>query len=138
MTVLTGDTFYLEFDGVVLTSDYREFDPGVDYDTAEGTAGGDTLRKHMTTKLKVEPTATIVVDSDATGLLIAGVLEEGHTGNLIWGPKGNGTGMPKAGIVAKVKKVNIPSTYDAEREYDVEWINTDGAWLFDPTSATFS
>lgn len=137
MTVLTGDTFYLEFDGVNLFTDYREFDPGTDYDTAEGTAGGDALRKHVTTKLKVEPTGTFIVDSDATGLLIAGVLKAGHTGNLIWGPKGNGTGMPKAGIVATVKKANIPSTYDAEREYDVEWINTDGDWLFDPTTDTF-
>lgn len=138
MTVLTGDNFYLEFDGVAIFSDYREFDPGMDYDTAEGTSGGSRLRKHVTTKLKVEPKLKAIFDDDATGDSIAAVLEVGHVGNLVWGDYGNTAGMPRAGIRAMVKKANRPSTYDKEREYDVEFINLDDDWVYDPANSTFS
>lgn len=137
MAILTGDTFYLEFNGVVFKGDYREFDPGIDYDTAEGTAGGDEIRRHTRTKLKVEPTGTFVVDDDAYGVAMKAVLKVGQQGNLIWGSLGNSAGSPKAGILAEVKKANLADTYDEEKEWDVEWINVSGSWVFDPNTATF-
>ena len=137
MGVLTGETFYLEFAGVICTSDYREFDPGIDYDTAEGTAGGDPLRRHVHTKLKVEPTLRLITDDDATGQAIAAVLKEGTQGNLIWGSFGNAAGKRKAGILAEVKKANVADTYDEEKEWDVEFINIGSDWVFNPSTATF-
>lgn len=137
MAVLTGDNFYLEFDGVGLFSDYREFDPGIEYDTAEGTSGGSTLRRHVVTKLKVEPTLTMVLDDDATGDSIAAVLQVGHIGNLVWGDYGNAPGMPRAGIRAQVVKANRPSTYDEEREIEVTFINLDDDWVYDPAVSVF-
>lgn len=135
MTVAIGKNYYIEWDGVQITSPYRSFTPGVMEETAEGTAAGDDLRTYVKTLDKAEPKGKFIIDSADTSILA--VLVKGHTGTLIWGPRGNASGMPKAGIVARITKAEAVGEYDKELELEVEWVSTSGAWSFDPATATF-
>ena len=137
MTVLTGVDVYIEFNGVALKSDYRTFEDGLELETVDGSAGGDTVRVEVSTLFKCQPKLKIIVDNDATGLAIQAVLKEGATGNLIWGRHGNTAGLPKWGIAAAVKKVTESKTYDKEAEMEVEFYNTSGSFVYDGRTATF-
>jgi hypothetical protein len=133
----TGSDFYLEFDGVDITADVREFDPGIEDDTTESSTRGSTLRTHLPTKTKVEPTASLALKSTNTTVLAK--LKRGVSGSLVWGPQGNSAGDPKAGITAKVIK-GYPDqaiTYDELTMIEVSWINTGDTWVHDPTTAVF-
>ena len=134
---VVGDDLYLEFNSVNISTLVREFDPGREDDTVEGTAAGDVLRAHVITKTMIEPTATLVLDSTATSILA--VLKPGTTGNLIWGLQGNAAGLPKGGIAARVTKgyPGASITYDDLTVLEITWINTSGAWVHDPTTAVF-
>lgn len=137
MTVLTGLDYYLEYDGVAIKGDYRNFDPGFEFDTVEGTAGGDTVRNYVPTLIKVEPSGTFIVDNNAAGIAIRAVLKEGNDGNLVWGPEGNATGKPKWGVACNISKAQVSATYDAEQEIEVTWYVASGSLLYDGRSATF-
>lgn len=139
MAVLTGgsDSFYLEFNSVALTSDYREFDDGMEEDTVDGSAGGDDVRVMVQTLIKVDPSLTIIVDDNAEGQAIRAVLKIGQTGNLIWGPEGNAPGKPKWGISARCTAAPTKRTYDKEAEIEVKFANLQGTFVFDGRTATF-
>lgn len=136
MTTLTGQTFFIEFDGVEITGPYRSFTPGVMDETAEGSAARSALRNYVTTLTKVEPKGKFIVNSTDTAILAK--LKRGTSGTLTWGEQGNGTGMPKASITALVTKAEIVGEYDKEKEIEVEWVNTADDWVDDPASATFT
>ena len=139
MAAYLGKDFYLSFDGQVITSDNRTFDDGLSYDTVETSAAGNTVRSHRLSLIACEPKATFIVDSDATGALIAAKFKIGKTGQLIWGPQGNGTGARKYGITAVVTKAHPTMTYDGEQEWEIEWANTanDMLFNFDVSGDTF-
>jgi hypothetical protein len=137
MAELTGSSFYLEFDGLVLTSDYRNFNDGLKQDMVEVTAGLDTLRHYTKTLEIAEPELTIIVDSDATGLAIYNKLKLGAAGVLVWGPKGATAGMPKWGLPVEVSEVPTDVTYDSERELTVKFMPTAGTWTYDGRTTTF-
>jgi len=137
MTVLIGSQFYVEYDGVAIIGDSRNFDPGFEIETVEGSAGGDAVRNYVPTLIKCEPSGTFIVDNNAAGIAIRAVLKEGNDGNLIWGPEGNATGKPKWGVAANISKAQVAMTYDAEQEMEVTWYVTSGALLYDGRSATF-
>ncbi len=135
MATLTGTDFYIEFDGVVITGPYRSFTPGVTDETAEGSAARSTLRNYVKTLTKAEPKGKFIVNSSDTTILAK--LQRGVAGTLTWGERGNGAGMPKAGISAIVTKAESTGEYDKEKEIEVEWANTGDDWVYDPASATF-
>jgi hypothetical protein len=137
MTVYIGQTFYGEFDSVPFQGDTRLFDDGMEQQTAEASAGGDAIAVEVATMLKATPKLKIVVDSDAYGLALAAVLKIGHSGNLIWGPRGNTAGMPKWGLAVTVKKASDPHTYNKELEMDVEWYVYSGSLVYDGRTITF-
>lgn len=137
MTVLSGDVLYLTFQGVSIHTDFRSFDPGIEYQTADATAGNDVAMSEILTKIKVAPKLKVVVDNDATGLAIRAALKLGQSGQLIWGEHGNATGLPKGGINATVKKSTVSGDPNKEQELDVEFMNTSGTLLFDPRTAVF-
>jgi hypothetical protein len=138
MTVKTGLGFYVEYDGVSIWSDSRNFKPNLEYETVEGSAGGDTLRNYVPTLLKCDPELTLIVDDNAAGQAIRAVLKEGNDGNLIWGFEGNVVGKPKWGITANISKAQVDDvTYDGELEIKVKFYSTAGTLLFDGRTATF-
>ena len=137
MAILTGHDFYGEFDGVPFKGDYRTFDPGLELETVDGSSGGSTVRREVSTLFKAMPKLKIVVDNDAYGQALAAVLKMGHSGNLIWGEQGNTAGMPKWGIPVFVKKANISRTHDKELEMDVEFAVNADDFLYDGRTATF-
>jgi|SaaInl7_200m_RNA_FD_contig_21_1776474_length_1028_multi_20_in_0_out_0_3 hypothetical protein len=133
----SANVLYLEFDGLAIDTDFREFDPGIDEILVDSTAGADEVENQHRIRDTVAPTASILVEDSAAGLLIAAKLEHGTTGNLIWGPRGNTAGYPKWGIEARVKKANTAFSHEAEQVFDVEFVNVGREWLFDGRSDTF-
>ena len=137
MTVLKGSDFYLEFVSVPILGDYRKFETGLELETVDGSAGGDTVRVEVATLFKIRPKLTIIVDNDAYGLAIRAVMKEGQAGNLVWGPYGNTAGLPKWGITCAVAKAPPDTTFDKEREMEIEFFNTVGTFLYDGRTITF-
>ena len=131
----SGHVVYIEFDGVVIDTDFRSFDPGIDSVETSSTAGLDGLESSHLIRETVAPTGQFLIETTETAILEA--LEQGNTGNLIWGPEGNAAGKPRWGIEARIKKSNIAFAHDGEQVIDVEWVNTGRTWLYDGRSSTF-
>lgn len=134
MTVLTGQEFYLEFDGVEIKSLYREFEDGMEQESAEATAGNDAVRNYVPTIMKIEPKGKFVLNEGSAALA---KLKLGTSGTLIWGPQGNSAGEPKWGVACRIKSVPVKRKYDGEVELDVSWEPTSGTLAFDGRTATF-
>lgn len=140
MTRITGASLYLSFDGVDIKTLYRSFDPGIEKENVDVSAGGDQLRFYADTLMKVSPTGTFIVDTAEMGTAatkILNALKVENEGSLVWGMAGTATGMDKWGITAKVVKSNHSSEYDGETEIEVEWVNTGSAFLFDGRTAVW-
>jgi len=133
----SANDLYIEFDGLAIDTDFREFDAGIDEILVDSTAGADEVESQHYIRDTVAPTGTFLIEDSAAGVLIQAKLEQGNTGNLIWGPEGNSTGDPKWGIEARVKKANIAFSHDAEQMLDVEFVNTGREWLYDGRTDTF-
>jgi hypothetical protein len=133
---LDGTIAYVEFDGVEISVDFREFDPGLDEVSVDSTAGDDGLESSHKIRETVEPTMTVLIQDDATGQAIKAKLKHGQTGNLIWGPEGNSTGKEKWGIEARVV-VNRALAHDAEQILDITFKNIGRDWLFDGRTEAF-
>jgi len=135
-TAKDGTSLYLEFGGVVIDTDFRDFDPAITEVSVDSTAGADALTSTHKIRETCVPTLTLLVTGDATGEAIVEALEHGKTGNLIWGPDGNGTGERKYGIEARVV-ANLPLSHGAEQVLSVTFQNIARDWLFDGRSDTF-
>ena len=131
-----GKSLYLEFAGVVIDTDFRDFDPGISEQETDSTAGADGLVSSHKIRDMVDPTLSILLQDDASGDAIRAALEHGNTGNLIWGPDGNGTGERRWGIEARVV-ANLPLGHASEQVLDVTFKNIGRDWLYDGNSSTF-
>lgn len=136
-STVDGTLLYLEFNSVVIDTDYREFDPAIDEVQVDSTAGADPLESMHHIRDTVGPTGSFLVQNDTAGKAIVAALKMGATGNLIWGLLGNTAGLAKWGIEARVKTSNVAASYDSELILDVEWVNTGRDWLYDGRTATF-
>lgn len=134
---VAGKELYLEFNSVDISLDVREFDPGLDGVYVDSTAGADEVESQFHIRDTLAPTASFLVQDDATGLATKAALEMGVQANLIWGPRGNSGGLEKWGITAEVKMANIAFAFDAEQVLDVEWVNVGRGWLYDGRTDTF-
>lgn len=140
MARITGQTLYLNFDGVDIKALYRSFDPGIELENVDVSAGGNAARQYAGTLMKISPKLTVIMDTDEMGTAVTkilNVLKLGNEGSLIWGPAGTATGMDKWGMTAKVFKANPPKEYDGETEVEVEFENTGTALLFDGSTAVW-
>jgi len=135
MAPITGRDLYVEFLGVDITGIFRNFDPGLDHDTVEVTAGGDSLRKHALTIEKCEPTLTAIYDPADAALA---KLQQGSAGTLTWAPEGTATGKPKWSIDAKVSRANHAIGYDQEVEVDGAFVNIGSVFIDDGRTATWA
>jgi len=131
-----GKSLYLEFAGVVIDTDYREFDPGLTEVNTDKTAGADALTSTHKLRDTVIPTLSILLKDSVASEAIATALAHGATGNLIWGPDGNTAGEPKWGIEARVVS-NVAQSFNAETMMDVTFENNGTDWLFDGRTDTF-
>lgn len=138
MSFIDGADGYVEFQGQSLMQDFRTFDPGLEEDTTEASAGTDAVRNFLKTLDKIEPTAKIRVNTDAVGTAIEAVIAVGQEGTLIWGQFGTAAGEPKWGVQARVVKSNIVMQYDDISLYDVVWKVIDGAYVHDGRTAVWS
>lgn len=132
-----ANDLYLEFDGLVIDTDFREFDPGYGSVNTDSTAGADGLQSSLRIRDTVNPTLTILLTDDASGQAIKAKLIQGAKGQFIWGHEGNDTGKPKWGIDAQIDIAGRPHSHDAEQTLDIEFINLGRDWLFDGRTDTF-
>lgn len=133
----SGHVSYIEFDGLEISIGSRDFDPGTDGIYVDSTAGSDELETQHKIRMTSNPTLKLLLDDSAEGLAIQAKLEEGNTGNLIWGRRGNTAGYAKWGISAEVKKASVVMAHGAEQVLDVEFVNKGREWLFDGRTDTF-
>lgn len=134
---ITGSEGYVEFDGVAISSDQLDFDPGMEGVLEDNTAIQDTLVNYISIRERVRPTLRILIHDDAQGRAIQAVLQQGHTGELIWGFFGNASGDPKWGITAEVVRANVAMKHDDLQVLDVDFANTANVWLYDGRTETF-
>lgn len=133
---LSGHKLYLEFDGLQIDGDFREFDPGIDEVSVDSTAGDDELESTHKIRENVEATLMILIQDDAGGQAIVAKLKHGATGNLIWGDNTNTAGKPKWGYEARCV-VNRSFAHDSEQVLDITFKNIGREWLFDGRTDTF-
>jgi hypothetical protein len=137
MTLLTGKDFYLEFDGQNLSTDVLCFDDGMVLEQVEATTVGDSVRRYLPTRYRVEPRCKILLATDATGQAIREKCKVGTEGLLVWGAEGNGNGKPKWGIQCRVVSVPVVREYDAEVEIEVRWMPVEGSFTYHGGTAVF-
>lgn len=138
VNTLTGKAVYVEFDGLAITGDVLEFDPGFAEETGDATTQGDALMVYGPIGLeKCEPKLKLMYRLGTSNQAIRDKLKQGNEGALIWGEQGNGTGAPKWGIDARVSKYNVPSNHKNLVEVTVEFVNRGSDWLFDGRTDTF-
>lgn len=134
----TGAAAYIAFQDVDLSPRCIQFDPGLREDFTEMTAGVDAVRWYMPTVRRAAPKLRGAYDAiTATGTAILAALTEGAEGTLVWGPAGTAAGNPKWGILARVSRFNVTATYDGEAEFEVEWINRQGTFVYDGRTAVW-
>lgn len=140
MGKVTGKNFYLAFIHAGGTANfaslYREFEDGLEMETADVSSGGDTMRTYAATLQKIEPSLSGVWD-DAMAAALKSAVIPGTSGTLIWGIGGSATGKPKAGITCFVTSSPTKATYDKEVEFEVSWANTGSDWVHNPATAVF-
>ena len=128
MAHFTGDAAYIEFAGIELNTDYRNFDGDRSIDKSETTAGADTDKSYLPTIRDGTFSMTFVQDNSASGTAVVGVLYEGSEGTLIWGPEGTATGKPKYSCVAFVESLSTPLKYNEATMRDATF-QKNGSWL---------
>ena len=128
MAHFAGDAAYIEFAGIELNTDYRNFDGDRSIDKSETTAGADTDKSYLPTIRDGTFKMTFVQDNSASGTAVVGTLYEGSEGTLIWGPEGTATGKPKYSCVAFVESLSTPLKYNEATMRDVTF-QKNGSWL---------
>ena len=140
-TRLTGASLYVEFKGINISGNYRSFDPGLELEVVDTSAGGSTLRTYEKTLFNIQPTMTVIYDFGTSGTplgtAILAVLKEDQTGTLIWAPEGTATGKPRWGILARVTTANASFTYDAEVEREIAFANLQSEFIYDGRTAVY-
>ena len=114
---------------------FRTFNPNIEKEMAEVTAGAASIRNYKATLATAEPEMTIIMRDEGTA--ITDRLKLGVQGSLVWGIEGTAAGRPKAGITAEITVSNSEATYDAELEITIQWMPITGAWLFNPATAVW-
>lgn len=128
MSHFTGSAAYIEFRGVAMNTDYRNFDPDRKIDKTETTAGADTDKSYLPTIRDGTVKMTFVQDNSAAGTAVVRNLYEGAAGTLRWGTEGTATGMPKYECEAFVESLTAGLKYNEATLRDVTWQKT-GAWI---------
>jgi hypothetical protein len=126
---------------VDLTNHWKNFDPGMDANYEVNSAGGHLLETEQRIRGTCKPRLSLPYRTGTAGDDIREVLFEGAQVELIWGPEGGGSGKPKFGIYAEVKKFNATSKRDGLTEIECEFVNIGSEYLFygsGPTADTFS
>lgn len=114
---------------------YRSFNPGVELEMVEITAGAAGLRNYKSTLNVAEPELTIIMRDEGT--FLTDKFKVGMEGSLVWGMEGSAAGRPKGGIVCQVTAFEVEATYDGELEATVTFMPISGSWLFDPETAVW-
>jgi hypothetical protein len=100
MAGYVGKDLYLSFDGTVLDTDFRSFNPSEEIGLVDQSAGADTGSTWLTTLITGTAAAAFVLQAADTATW--GVLTPGSEGTLEWGEEGTASGKPRHYINAIV------------------------------------
>lgn len=95
-----GKDLYLAFDGTVLDTDFRSFNPSEEIGMVDQSAGADTGSTWLTTLITGTASSAFVLQSADTTTW--GALSPGSEGTLEWGEEGTASGKPRHYINAIV------------------------------------
>jgi len=120
MGAMTGKLFYLEFDGTVLSGDYRSFGNTQTGGVVDASAGADANRTYLTTLKDGTATASVVMQTGAGSLLWI-VMAPLNTGVLRWGEEGSNSGSVMHTVSAIVTERRKSAGYADLVIADVTW-----------------
>jgi hypothetical protein len=136
---LSGDDFYIEFDGVVLRSSGKSVDIDHQGKSSDGTTFGDSYETTIPTKKSLKVSGEFVVFTKVTnGAQQRNAFTIHKEANLLWGPEGKATGKPKGGAVMRIAKATEKYKAGDAAVWSVEWEMAGGALLFDPKLDTWA
>lgn len=124
----TGEQNYVEFRGIEISQDIRNFAPNESTDSVESTAGDDTAKSYIPRLRNMTFSGQIVERGVAAGTAVREAVKNGAQGTLTWGPEGTATGQPKYSILAFVNQNNKSVPYDGLVMNDITW-QADGDWI---------
>ncbi|GAB4528761.1 MAG: hypothetical protein OHK0046_48020 [Anaerolineae bacterium] len=130
MSRYTGKDLWIQFDGQVVSANYRALGVERGVDTEDATAGNEEDKSYIPTLRDVSGSMTLVVNDDTGGTATARKFYEGKKGTLLWGDQGTAAGKPKYGCEVIITSVSDPVEYAALRVREISWQRT-GPWLFD-------
>lgn len=119
MAGYTGSALYLAFNGTVLDTDYRAFNPSEDGDLSDVSAGADANRTYVTNLKDGTASGTILVQADDT--TIWGAVAVFAEGTLEWAEEGTAAGKPRHHVNAIVTGRNKTAEYASEVTADISW-----------------
>jgi hypothetical protein len=106
-----GKDGYISFQGTAIHADYRNFDVEITIDTVEKSAGSDGSKSYIAT-LKDGTAKLTYAYTGSAGFSYSNLFKVGQSGQLLWGPEGNGAGKPKGGVNAIVIAHSKPMAYN--------------------------
>lgn len=106
------DNAYIEWRGVVLSTDFTKLAPEDSIDTVDTTAGSQRDRQHVPTIRDAEITLDMFQKTGAGGSATRRMLYVGSQGTLIWGAEGSQVGKPKYACLATITSISAPIPFD--------------------------
>lgn len=120
MAEFTGAALYVALGGVVLSTDYREWEDEAEMGLVDASAGADTNVTYLETLLDGKATLKGLVQSGAANAVLA-AMAPGSNGTLMWGPEGSSGGSQKYSVNAIVKSLKKKVPYKDVVEFETEF-----------------
>lgn len=119
-----------------LSGDHTAFEVTLEQETADLTAGEDTVRGYKPTLKNMNMSLEVMYTGTAGTASMASVAE-GTEGTLIWAPVGTAAGRPKWGVAAVVTNHSMTFPFDDAAKVSIEWLPQGGDLTFDGREDTW-
>lgn len=102
MAAISGKSLYLLFNGTVIDTDYRSFNPTETIDLLDQSAGSDDNRTYIVSL--EDGTASVEMVMQADGTAVWNACDLGTEGTLEWAEEGTATGSERSYVNAIVNE----------------------------------
>lgn len=118
---IAGRDLWVEFDGTVLSTDFRSFEQNQTTDTIEVTAGADAQKTYLFTVDDGTASLTMLYLAGSSGSAIYDAVENGTEGTLVWAPDGSSGNNAYYSVNAGVTERGVSHPYADVVELNVSW-----------------
>lgn len=115
MAKYSGSNLFVSFGATTLTGSHRTLRVSESYETVDATREGDTFHRRATTVSDGSASLTIFRDTGDTTRPV----NPGTEASLVWGPRGNGVGMPRYTVNALCTGYDESYPFDGAVEINI-------------------